>query len=742
MKRIFTIVAVVLLCTSFARAADPFADEQAKAAAANPKDVAFTISLPAATFHAGEPIPVNLSFSSTAAGKYKVDGGLYDRSGRMSEDAYLIDPVDGTVDPLKAFFENGAFMGGGIRQVPVLNEKPFTMRFELNEWIRFDRPGKYRLYVNSSRVQDAAGDGQQRLPRAASNLVTFEVLPADAEWSRQELAEIVKTLDTATDQAVIRAAARRLRFLGTRETAPELARRFNGSPCDWDYMLGLVGHPDLPAATDAVIAQIAQPDFPVTGMYVRAAALLKTMAEPRTRPAATTGPADMTAFYQAQRDRMTAATAKVFDQLLAALDAKQGRALAVSMLTLLETPESLNAEQRARLSAKFPAVFASLPLDRQCEALESRWSLVRSPAILPVLLEAYRNPAKDDSNSSDRQSMLRDACLRRAYELDPVKVRPMVLEAIAKPAGRFHRFSYKSLLRLPEATLPEMNDSFTARLNAGSGDIDFELTLNLIHRYGTADLLLAMREAYGDKTGRWACSIQASFIAYFLRVDPAYGIKCFQENLAARGDDHWQCCRRQFGDVSTLIWVPQLEPLAIDALTDPELEVIQSAAGALGQFASPAAKEKLFAALAAEWTAAPADPKQGYNVENPAERRETAIAGALLNAHGWELSDDELKRLDLLCHGEGIKQDIESYRTSRKGPIMIDLATYDGVELRARLFSLDFRTVEELGKKLQQFPPGTVFTLRSYQGDVADDAEPARIELRKWAKTHDVTIKG
>jgi hypothetical protein len=49
----------------------------------------------------------------------------------------------------------------------------------INEWIRFDQPGKYRLYIVMGRVGMGKPyhSGARRSP--VSNMVEFEVLPAD-----------------------------------------------------------------------------------------------------------------------------------------------------------------------------------------------------------------------------------------------------------------------------------------------------------------------------------------------------------------------------------------------------------------------------------------------------------------------------------------------------------------------------------------------------------------------------------
>src|SRR6188508_31886 len=92
-------------------------------------------------FHPGETIPIELEFASTIAGRFVVDGATYDRSGRLTIDTYKITPDRGVVDPLLDYLASfGDFLGGGIRGMGVLGDKPFVVKLQLNEWFRFDEP--------------------------------------------------------------------------------------------------------------------------------------------------------------------------------------------------------------------------------------------------------------------------------------------------------------------------------------------------------------------------------------------------------------------------------------------------------------------------------------------------------------------------------------------------------------------------------------------------------------------------
>ena len=82
--------------------------------------------------------------------------------------------------------------------MPELSDKPEVVVAELNEWFRFDKPRHYRLYVVSGRVGKRTPEdryGSQNLT-AVSNIVEFEILPADEKWASGYLISVAQYPDT------------------------------------------------------------------------------------------------------------------------------------------------------------------------------------------------------------------------------------------------------------------------------------------------------------------------------------------------------------------------------------------------------------------------------------------------------------------------------------------------------------------------------------------------------------------
>ena len=296
----------------------------------------------------------------------------------------------------------------------------------------------------------------------------------------------------------------------------------------------------------------------------------------------------------------------------------------------------------------------------------------------------------------------------------------------------------QSLLVLPDRTLPELDEGWVAALEQddASSVENWELFARLIARYGTDKRLPRVKAFYGGP-GRRQCDVQENLLAYFLRVDPAYGQEQVRFCLAARGKNYSGCWTSLLQDVSSRIWTPELETVCSEALDDPEVQIVQSAAAALAVHASSSAKEKMFAALAAPWTPKPAGKKDVRQPQNPREDRECALVHALTAARAWLLTDVEMGRVERLLTSAEAKHDLAAHREVRQGKIAIQLQALDSGECHAYLQSENLGSLAALEAKMLQFPQGTVFTLT---GNSADDQDPACSALRAWAKQQGLII--
>jgi len=203
------------------------------ALAANPLDVSFRIRLLKSppVYHIGEPVQVELRFSSEAPEKYVITTTSMQRPFTRGFDWLRIEPATGVKDARTGLGQGGA--GSILSTSGLLKSEPNVVELVLNQWVRFVKPGQYRLRIESSRVllaeeyPDVTGKGGLPLE---SNEVRFTMRPSDPAWAGAELAEIVHVLDSDAEDGANKTAGQRLRFLNTPKAATELARRWEPGP--------------------------------------------------------------------------------------------------------------------------------------------------------------------------------------------------------------------------------------------------------------------------------------------------------------------------------------------------------------------------------------------------------------------------------------------------------------------------------------------------------------------------------
>src|ERR1039458_4460549 len=220
---------LVLFAVTLAASASPQGTPPEGAVAAAPADVQLKVETTdgQTTFHIGEVIPLVLSFTSSSLKTYQIDMASYDRSGRLGYEVYAVEPKAGWDDPLKLYFSSrGGWIGGGLRGIDTLSAEPTVIRRELNEWVRFTRPGEYQTKVSSWRVGRLNGPRQPPF-LLQGTVITLNIVEATPEWQQQTLERAVAVLNNpgpagTTAQEKRTEAIKTLRYLGTKAAGVEL----------------------------------------------------------------------------------------------------------------------------------------------------------------------------------------------------------------------------------------------------------------------------------------------------------------------------------------------------------------------------------------------------------------------------------------------------------------------------------------------------------------------------------------
>ncbi|QOY88375.1 hypothetical protein [Paludibaculum fermentans] len=735
-----------------------FDTSHAKEVASNPADLHFRVYTPGGkrTFHMGERLPLTLEFSSDTPEKYKLNAASYDRSGRLPTEEFVMEQE--VTDPYIDYFGSGVMggMAGGIRGYPVLDSKPVRVEVELNQWFRFDRPGRYRFYLKSHRLARASAPGESERKTvgfaAVSNMVEIEIQAADPTWEARKLAEIRAVLEPpaagaakAEDQPLIPAppdekvllARRELEYLGTApavQFAFEIARKSGSSPSTL-LLFAARARRKTVAAFDAYLSD-PQAGFQEWDLRVRAAFRWIEKDRPKPLPIHAWQIPDKAAWdsthklMEERRARYEAILRAEAVRLIPAAAAKDpdGRKTSAAAIAAVAPEEAKAAklvppDDYGLTRAQLIAQFLEFPEEQQVELLDHKWDLVRGPEMIPVLRQLL---ARQKPKNALRQAMppnvwgteggLAIAALQRLAQLSPQEVVRVIQEDIASGSPRFAGYAVREL---PAQPLAEIDDALLSQLKR-----DYAATMPLVAKFASPRILEEVHRIAGQHPA--PCAMEQPEVSYFVRVAPeenGEGRRMLQQAMGQR--KHCGFFRYLLGSVATVAWTPALQAEAIVRLDDPDAEVALGAAGVLASEGGPEVEPYLWRRLekwVEQWRGRTAE-LEGHPLTGNGANEESRLGDALFSSIGtaqaWLLDEPRRKRLAALCLGDGCQE--RWGRAHIQGAIAIEATNGGWIYPSAfRVDGYSSRTMDGLKRKLQQYPAGTRFCWMSHTGDLFD----------------------
>jgi hypothetical protein len=659
-----------------------------------------TLTSPTADYYLGETIPLTLSFTANVPNAFVAQPVPERRFGGSTwPEQYLIDPGEGTEDPLPGHDTNG-FIGSGIIGGPrILSGGPYTVSLLLNESVRFRRPGTYRLHVISHRIgrilhPDRAassilfGSGEVTPVTITSGEITLHLHAAPAGWVKDQITEAVRFIDGTPPQAQAdmearRKAIRTLRFLNTIESAGELARRMDNGSGVTVRDLEDTSHPTQALAI--LEHRLVAPEEAIDQNFLRDLAEIAALAG---------------------NGELTSAENGYITRLVAALPAKRPHARAACEFGLLNAAYQTwpRPDWTGRIAGALIADFHELWSEQQTQVLMSSVPDLQIPAMLPILREVYatlRGPRADQA----------DAALRRIYEIAPDEGRRLILEEIR---SHRHHIPFSTLAMLPDASLPELDDALSAGYESRLENSD-----RLILRYATGAIVDRVKRTYqargqGAGPGIWV----GPLVYYFLKYDPAFGETELRRSLNTPGGPPAQYdLGFQFLTYGAWAMSPALEHLAIGLLSSSSVPLKRGTAELLGKYGSPFARDPLWHTMEffrSWWKGREAELEQPPGEEG--RRFEQTLITALAQADAWVLSGPELAHLDELCSTPACHRQVQMWQASAKPPVMIRIGTSPTL-LTAGIGPYEIRSEEQLRRKLRQYPSGTSFRVARFAVD-------------------------
>ena len=716
------------------------------AVATSPADVSLNLSLNHGqmVFREGELIDLAAEYKARVPKKYIIGPTREGIMALPGVEAFCITPNIGR-NPFDGF--KGAMGGWGLGSAggsfgsaegPMgfasgqpLGLKPYAVNLELNGW-RVLPPGTYKLTLASKRIFALTNNNQlpprdNMLPFGGkpiggrpitlrSNTVEFQVVKADPEWQATQFSVLKRVLD-APDSTYEekKHAVHVMRFLDTEASTRELARPFwsTEQPFGWDMLLGLFCSDHRAVAIQEMRAALKDPQHPVTKDFVELLAALEMQIEPKYRlpERETMSKEDWQKIYDADWAELQRRIAEYMAVAASALETKGGAAQAVSASELLVSTPDATPEMKAQWRRQLISSWDSLSVQQQNDLLNMHWEQIEGSEWLPVLQRIVAGEPHPYPHPSDPD---RSAALLRTYELSPALGRALILKEIVAGRGDI---DVNVLAMLPDRELPEIDQELVAKIKGEGKFTDYPM----VERYASARMLPQVQAAYAAAAGRWACSLQTSFLRYFLRVSSDYGVK--QAAYALHQRRETRCYTTELSQLGRFIRIPQLEQVTASALEDRDLDVARDAALALQSFGSPNAEAALWARLErlhSKWEGAPdkfLDAHTGMLKDQADRDREASLVQAIINGQAWFATEERLRRVEELSSPSernvvaSIRQQMQSREFAigmnfwPAGVFSFRIAWYDGVGIAA------------FKEKLAEFPAGTHFKMAGNKAD-------------------------
>jgi hypothetical protein len=347
------------------------------------------------------------------------------------------------------------------------------------------------------------------------------------------------------------------------------------------------------------------------------------------------------------------------------------------------------------------AAWKDLPAETQEELIQYRWPLIAGPEMLPILRAIVAAPPPPNRTNL---AMTRDAALIHINELDPAAGRALILSDLQNvKAGP----SMEIIKLLPREDIASVLQPAIERIGQNNArELDYEL----LDHYADASALGLVQTAFEGQLGKWPCAPQSAMLRYFLRVAPEYGAQQVRASLSARKETHCYIYLLQgLGDQ-----LPPAQQSAIDALDDPDAELVQDAVLALGHWGSADAEGALWAKLRRfhqEWAGREEQLRATPDYRSPASRAaalEEGLVFAIGRGSNWICQPDKLARLAELTLTYSQRQAIEGWiKAWNEGPALIGSTWFPEDKPTFSVLQYGALTEDQLRAKLAQLPRGT-----------------------------------
>lgn len=456
-------------------------------------------------FMLDDPITLELIFTARVPG-FSVNTSGY---GDMSEQVNIT-PADG-------WFRSHGSSGHDYLTTEKLEDAPIRIPVLLNQGIVFQKPGHYEISVITARL--IAPEPSPGALRLTTNTVSIDITAPDDQEEAALVRSLSARMETASGQA-LHDAALQLAFLGG-DAALRSKVRWLLDPgndqtgnVEGEMLQGLASSRNLQLQLELLEAAWRDVQRVPENNLLEAMQQTRAFLRKQTLPGwtMTVVPPTDEASKLAEQDRL-----RYISEIFATLPQRTPENRRDTVYYLMEF-NGLNDEEKALLRPELLSGFGQLNPMAQAMLLETHWNDIRDSSLVPDLEAMLDAP---DQISSHRNA------LQRLVELSPEAAKPYALREICDPKSEV---MLDQLVALPEDTLTEVDACLTSQLRTLSAQSHhWQWKAALAARFGSKNMLPAMREIYAARKNWNPQSDEGPFLAYFLRYSPSDAMPRIEE---------------------------------------------------------------------------------------------------------------------------------------------------------------------------------------------------------------------
>ena len=604
----------------------------------------------------GEPVRLILSF--TASGK----GYTLNSHGEKPTsvfDEVTVSPERGILEWAKQYWR-AVYSMEDVIDSRELSETPTKLELVLNDFVRFDRAGKYSVRVKTRRVSGGNFMSGTLVP-LTTNEVSFEIKEMSEADEDLEVKRISALLDAKRDsQSEWRAAAELSYLAGDASTREKIKRFLAPQGQSGNYFqqiwLGLFIARNRSLIIKSLETALRDINREPNSQLLNLLAVLRVLIEDEKKAAKSEIGNDS----EAKQKRTDEAKQNYLRELLESLPRRAVKNRIATAITILDNlpRENPSPETISKLREILLKEFDSLNVYEQERLLGAYWNKFRDLSLVPSLEKIL---SKNDSQQL--YGGFRSTVIDRLIELDEAKARPFVIAEIRNPNSIVNP---DVLVKLTDEFLPETDEALLeqirefGQLKTKNRDYVFlRLKALLAARYATANIYNGLMETYRNYAGQWFGDAKGSLLGYFARHNDKEAATLIEQALAKMGNGSESSF---LGDLTKLNYTPGINELLQRRLNSDDPQAAGTAAYLMSKYGNEENKrlieERLdrwlqqWKARAAELEASDRDDKLVIQ-----KMLQVNLIWALMNAKAWKLTSAETDRLMQSCLSERCRQD-------------------------------------------------------------------------------------